>query len=163
MPTLANKVTLITGAAGSIGTAVARRFVADGARVALAEIREEDVARLAHELQGLALTLDVRSDESWAAATAATIDRFGRMDILINNAGVADPANLEEVSLEKWDQHVAVNQTGVILGMRHAAPHMRAPAAGRSSTSPRFTASSAVLLEAAARWPTRRPRAPCGS
>jgi NAD(P)-dependent dehydrogenase (short-subunit alcohol dehydrogenase family) len=130
MPSLSDKVALITGAAGSIGTAVAGRFVADGARVALADIRAEDVVRLADELGGLALDLDVRSDASWATATAATVERFGRLDILINNAGIGVPENLEEVSLETWDQHVAVNQTGVFLGRRHAVPHMRAAGAG---------------------------------
>jgi NAD(P)-dependent dehydrogenase (short-subunit alcohol dehydrogenase family) len=123
-------VALITGAAGSLGMATARRFAHDGAQLVLTDVRADDLRALAEEVGGLAVTHDVRSDESWAAAVAAACDRFGRLTVLVNNAGIGDPAGVEEVSLDLWDQHLAVNQTGVLLGMRHAAPAMRAAGGG---------------------------------
>jgi NAD(P)-dependent dehydrogenase (short-subunit alcohol dehydrogenase family) len=127
---LADRVALITGGAGTIGRATARRFAQEGARVAVADLRLEDVEPLAAELGALGLELDVRSDESWAAAIGAITQRFGRLDVLVNNAGIADSAGVEEVDIETWNQVLAVNQTGVLLGMRHAAPEMRRAGGG---------------------------------
>jgi NAD(P)-dependent dehydrogenase (short-subunit alcohol dehydrogenase family) len=127
---LENVVALITGAAGTLGSATARRFARDGAKVVLTDVSPDDIGALAEELGGLALTLDVRSDGSWAAAIAASVEHFGRLDVLVNNAGVGDPAGLEDVPLEVWDQHLAVNQTGVLLGMRNAAPALRRAGGG---------------------------------
>jgi NAD(P)-dependent dehydrogenase (short-subunit alcohol dehydrogenase family) len=127
---LENVVALITGGAGTIGSATARRLVRDGAEVVVADLLTTDVARLADELDGLALTLDVRSDDSWASAIAAAADRFGKLNVLVNNAGIGDPAGLEALSLDSWHQHLAINQTGVLLGMRHAAPAMRRAGGG---------------------------------
>jgi 3alpha(or 20beta)-hydroxysteroid dehydrogenase len=123
-------VALVTGAAGALGTATARRLARDGAQLALTDVREADVRALAGGLDALALTHDVRSDDSWAAAVAATRERFGRLTVLINNAGIGDPIGLLDVPLELWDRHVAINQTGVFLGMRHAAPELRAAGGG---------------------------------
>jgi NAD(P)-dependent dehydrogenase (short-subunit alcohol dehydrogenase family) len=122
---LDNLVALVTGGAGTIGRATVRRFAREGAKVAVADLRLDDVEPLAAELGGLALELDVRSDESWAVAVAALRSRFGQLDVLVNNAGIADSAGVEALDLEIWDQVLAVNQTGVLLGMRHAAPEMR--------------------------------------
>jgi NAD(P)-dependent dehydrogenase (short-subunit alcohol dehydrogenase family) len=122
---LDNLVALVTGGAGTIGRATVRRFAREGAKVAVADLRLDDVEPLAAELGGLALELDVRSDESWAVAVAALRSRFGQLDVLVNNAGIADSAGVESLDLEIWDQVLAVNQTGVLLGMRHAAPEMR--------------------------------------
>jgi NAD(P)-dependent dehydrogenase (short-subunit alcohol dehydrogenase family) len=98
--------------------------------VAAADLTVEAVQPLAKEVDGLALALDVRSDASWADAVAAVVGRWGRLDVLVNNAGIADRAGVEEVSLDAWAQVLAVNQTGVLLGMRHAAPVMRRAGGG---------------------------------
>jgi NAD(P)-dependent dehydrogenase (short-subunit alcohol dehydrogenase family) len=129
-PSLNNEVALITGASGAIGSATARRFVRDGAQVVVTDVRDEGLSALADELGGLALEHDVTSDESWGAVVAAAQQRFGKLTVLVNNAGVGDPAGLENVDLEVWEQHIAVNQTGVLLGMRHAAPAIRAAGGG---------------------------------
>ena len=128
--TLKGVVALITGAAGSIGTATARRFAQDGAQLVLTDVRADGLDGLAAELDALALDHDVASDESWAAAVEATIARFGTLTVLVNNAGVGHPAGVEDVELSMWEHHLAVNQTGVLLGMRHAAPPMRASGGG---------------------------------
>jgi NAD(P)-dependent dehydrogenase (short-subunit alcohol dehydrogenase family) len=127
---LADRVALVTGGAGTIGRATAHRFAQEGARVALADLRLADVEPLAAEIKGLGLELDVRSDASWGAAIAATISRFGQLDVLVNNAGIADSAGVEDVDLQVWSEVLAVNQTGVLLGMRHAAPEMRRAGGG---------------------------------
>jgi NAD(P)-dependent dehydrogenase (short-subunit alcohol dehydrogenase family) len=127
---LQGAVALITGGAGSIGSATARRLHDDGAQVVIADVRTDDAQALADEVDGLAVTLDVREDESWAGAIAAAVERFGKLTVLVNNAGIGDPAGFEEMPMESWHQHLAINQTGVLLGMRHAAPAMRAAGGG---------------------------------
>lgn len=122
---LEDSVALITGAAGAIGMATARRFAHEGARVVVTDVRDDSLSALADEVGGLALQHDVASDDSWGAALAAALERFGRLTVLVNNAGIGDPAGLENVTLDSWQRHIAVNQTGVLLGMRHAAPAMR--------------------------------------
>lgn len=125
-------VALITGAGGSIGAATARRFARDGARLVLTDLRADAVDELAAELEGdaLALAHDVASDSSWSAVLEAALARFGTLTVLVNNAGVADHAGVEGVDLQTWERIVAVNQTGVLLGMRHAVPAMRAAGGG---------------------------------
>lgn len=122
---LDDRVALITGGAGAIGRATARRFAREGARVAVADLPGSGGAALAAEIGGIAVDLDVRSDASWTAAVATVMERYGALHVLVNNAGIADGAGVEEVGLETWEAIVAVNQTGVLLGMRHAAPPMR--------------------------------------
>jgi cyclopentanol dehydrogenase len=127
---LQGAVALITGAAGGIGSATARRFSAEGADVVLTDIRAADCAAVADEVGGLALEHDVTSDASWAAVVAAALERFGRLTVLVNNAGVADTSGILDQTLELWDRVIAINQTGVMLGMRHAAPPMREAGGG---------------------------------
>ncbi|MCW3068127.1 MAG: 3alpha(or 20beta)-hydroxysteroid dehydrogenase [Solirubrobacterales bacterium] len=123
-------VALITGAGGSLGSAAARRLAQDGARVAVADLRAEGRGALAEELDGLALSLQVESEDSWKAAVAAVRDWAGPMTILVNCAGIGDGCGLEDLSMSRWHELLAVNQTGVLLGMRFAAPEMRSAGEG---------------------------------
>jgi NAD(P)-dependent dehydrogenase (short-subunit alcohol dehydrogenase family) len=116
---------LVTGGAGSLGAAAARRLVAEGAKVAVTDTNVAAAEELADELGCLALEHDVTSAESWTAAVAAMVERHGELTALVNNAGVGSPAGVMEVELDTWDLHLAVNQTGVLLGMRAAVPSMR--------------------------------------
>jgi 3alpha(or 20beta)-hydroxysteroid dehydrogenase/cyclopentanol dehydrogenase len=127
---LEGAVALVTGAAGSIGTATARRLSRDGAELVVTDLRASELDGLASELGAIAVVHDVSSEESWAEALAATLDRFGKLTALVNNAGVGHPAGVEDVDLELWEQHLAVNQTGVLLGMRYAVPAMRRSGGG---------------------------------
>jgi 3alpha(or 20beta)-hydroxysteroid dehydrogenase len=128
MGELSGEVALISGAAGGIGLATARAFLAEGARVALADI---DTARLAESVQTLgpdavAVPLDVTRRDSWEAAVAATVARFGHLSILVNNAGISEPADIETLSDDAWRRHLDINLTGVFLGMQVATPALRA-------------------------------------
>ncbi len=125
MGRLDGKVALITGAAGGIGAATAKLFASQGARLVLA-----DLAPLAAAPDVLTLHLDVTDEAGWSAAMEQAIARFGRLDVLVNNAGIFKMAPLEETSVAMFEQTVRINQLGVFLGMRAAAPVMKAQGAG---------------------------------
>ncbi len=126
---LEGKVALITGAAGGIGRAAAELFVAEGARVVLADIDAGAVAALAQQLGSTNAShchTDVGDEASMQAAVRLAEDRFGGLDILIANAGIEGPiASIEDYPLEAFDRVQRVNVRGVWLGIRHAAPAMR--------------------------------------
>jgi NAD(P)-dependent dehydrogenase (short-subunit alcohol dehydrogenase family) len=123
------KVALVTGAARGIGLAVAKRFLAEGWRVALLDIEDEllhgAVAALADPDHTLALPCDVSDAGAVTAAMARMNARFGRLDALVNNAGVAVFAPLLETSDDDWNRVLAVNLTGPFLCTKAAAPLMR--------------------------------------
>ena len=123
------KVALITGAARGIGLATAKRFLAEGWRVALLDIEREllqgAVAALANSDNTLALPCDVSDADAVATAIATVSQRFGRLDALVNNAGVAVFAPLLETSDEDWNRVLAVNLTGPFICTKAAAPLMR--------------------------------------
>jgi NAD(P)-dependent dehydrogenase (short-subunit alcohol dehydrogenase family) len=123
------KVALVTGAARGIGLAVAKRFLADGWRVALLDIEHDllrgAVAGLANPDSTMALDCDVSDADAVAAAITAMSRRFGRLDALVNNAGIAVFAPLLETSNQDWSRILAVNLTGPFLCTKAAAPLMR--------------------------------------
>ncbi|MET3843294.1 SDR family oxidoreductase [Bradyrhizobium sp. OAE829] len=129
MPPSLSKVALVTGAARGIGLATAKRFLADGWRVALLDIEGEllrgAVAALADPDNTLALHCDVSDAGAVASAMTNMIGRFGRLDALVNNAGVAVFAPLLETSDEDWNRILAVNLTGPFICTKAAAPLMR--------------------------------------
>lgn len=132
MGRLDGKVALITGGARGQGLASGREFVAEGARVALADVLDAEGKEAAEALGESAhyLHLDVTEEEDWAAAVAEVEQRFGRLDVLINNAGIVRFSALEETSLDQYLEVVGVNQLGVFLGMRAVVPAMRRLGAG---------------------------------
>ena len=123
-----DKVVLISGGARGMGAAHARTLVEAGSRVAIGDVRVDDGTALASELgeRCLFVPLDVTSSESWEAAVAATTGRFGGLDGLVNNAGILVTESLERSTRDHRDRVIAVNQTGVYLGMQAALPALRA-------------------------------------
>jgi NAD(P)-dependent dehydrogenase (short-subunit alcohol dehydrogenase family) len=125
MTTPIQKVALVTGAARGIGLATAKRFLADGWRVALLDIErallDEAVAALADPEHTLAIHCDVSDAGAVAAAMAAVNSRFGRLDALVNNAGIAVFAPLLETEDQDWNRVLAVNLTGPFLCTKAAA------------------------------------------
>lgn len=129
MTTSITKVALITGAARGIGLATAKRFLAEGWAVALIDIEEQQLreaaASLADPVNVLALTCDVSDAKAVSVAMARIIERFGRLDALVNNAGVAVFKPILETADDEWDRVLAVNLTGPFLCIKAAAPLMR--------------------------------------
>lgn len=129
---LSGKVALLTGGARGLGAAQARRFVDEGARVVIADIADEIGTALAGELGDAAAYrhLDVRSESEWAAGVALAFDRFGRLDALVNNAGVYRTGSLVDMAIEDARLLVDVNQWGTLLGMRAVAPELKRAGGG---------------------------------
>lgn len=131
MADLEGKAVLITGASRGIGAAAARAFAAAGARVGLMARSEAAVATLAREIGGLPLAGDVARAEDMERAVARLHAEAGRLDVLVNNAGLIDPiAGLAEADPAAWGQAIDVNLKGVFHGIRAALPRMRAAGGG---------------------------------
>jgi len=138
MGRLAGKVALVTGAARGIGLGIAEAFVREGATTILSDIRDEEGAAAAKRLGVPAeyRRLDVREESQWEAAMADILGRHGKLDVLVNNAGITGfedgfvPHNPEQVSLEAWHAVLATNLDGTMLGCKHAIRAMRPAGTG---------------------------------
>lgn len=127
---LEGKVALITGAARGMGACEARMFAKEGAKVAVADIAEEEahsvVAAILEEGgEAFFVLLDVSSEEQWAEAVADVITRYGALDILVNNAGIDGAHEPYLLDSGHWDTVMAINGKGVFLGMKYALQEMR--------------------------------------
>ena len=132
MGRLDGKIALITGAARGMGKAYAQLFAAEGAKVALGDIRDDEGQALAESIGENAIyrSLDVTSEIAWQEAIAATEAAFGHVTTLVNNAGIAESAPFYEMSLESFERVTSVLQTGVFLGMKSIVPSMTAAGGG---------------------------------
>jgi NAD(P)-dependent dehydrogenase (short-subunit alcohol dehydrogenase family) len=127
---LAGKTALITGAAGGIGAEIARRFREEGASVFVCDVKQEEGEKTAASMGAVFILLDVASEESWKAALSVVLERTGRLDVLVNNAGINVRKNIEEMPVESFDAMFAVNVKGPFLGIKHSLPIMRAAGGG---------------------------------
>ena len=133
---LNDKVALVTGAARGIGAATARRFVSEGAQVVLADRRREQGEALRDELEAkrsgsaIFVELDVGQEEGWRAAVEQSLLSFGRIDVLVNNAGVIRVAPIEEIDLEMFEKVIGTNLRGTFLGIRSVASCMKRAGGG---------------------------------
>jgi NAD(P)-dependent dehydrogenase (short-subunit alcohol dehydrogenase family) len=130
------KVVVVTGASSGIGAAVATEFAAAGARLILAARRRDRLdaligERLPADCEAAAVDCDVREESNVRALFAAGLNRFGRIDILINNAGIADHTPTAELSLARWSEVIDTNLTGAFLCAREAFGIMRRQGGGR--------------------------------
>jgi cyclopentanol dehydrogenase len=130
MDRLTNKVALVSGAAKGIGRSIAAALALEGAAVVLADVDAENgqTATTAIERKGghaRFVELDVTQESQWTHVVASVTDAFGRLDVLVNNAGIFLLGSTEETSLEVWDKTFAVNVRGVFLGSKAAIPAMR--------------------------------------
>ncbi len=131
MGRLDDKVAVITGGASGIGEASVRLFAAEGAEVVVADVQDERGGRLAAELGAEYVHADVTREEDVEAAVSHAVDVFGRLDCMFNNAGISGAVGpIESVTVEAFDRTVAVLLRGVFLGIKHAAPVMRAQGGG---------------------------------
>jgi 3(or 17)beta-hydroxysteroid dehydrogenase len=129
---VAGKVAIVTGGASGIGAATVRALVAEGATAVVADVDREGGEKLAKELGGAALFArhDVSDEAAWVRLIADTEARFGKLDVLVNNAGIIVVADVEQTTVEQWRRIHAVNAEGVFLGCKHAIPALRRAGGG---------------------------------
>ena len=132
---LAGKVALVSGGASGIGAAHLRVFTAEGAKVVAGDVQEEQGRAAVDAVnksggEAVFVRLDVTKEADWANAVKEATSRFGKLTTLINNAGVYWPSGVEAETTEGWNKMIAVNQTGVWLGMKTALPMMRQAGGG---------------------------------
>jgi 3alpha(or 20beta)-hydroxysteroid dehydrogenase len=159
-PRLDGKVAVITGSAGGIGAAAARRLAQEGAQLTLTDADAQGAQRLADELGECASGLrhDVTSEQDWQAVLAHALATHGRVDVLLNNAGVFLAAQLTDTSLEDFRRVMDVNVTGVFLGMRTFAATMIEQRAGsviNLSSVAGLTGPPFLTAYAASKWAVR--------
>jgi cyclopentanol dehydrogenase len=136
MGKLDGKVALISGGARGQGAAEAETFVREGARVVFGDVRDDDGKKVEAAIragggEAVYVHLDVASEADWQAAVQTAVERYGKLDILINNAAITIArAPIEERTVAEWDQVMAVNARGVFLGTKHAIPAMRRAGGG---------------------------------
>jgi NAD(P)-dependent dehydrogenase (short-subunit alcohol dehydrogenase family) len=144
---LSGKVALITGGGSGIGEATAKRFAEEGARVVVADIDDEAGRRVAGEIgseRALAVHGDITRAESAGEVVRRTIDRFGRLDVLHNNAAAGAAGRIADLDDEAWTRTVALNLTGHVLVTRAALPHMLDRGAGAIVN---MSTAAAVMVE----------------
>jgi cyclopentanol dehydrogenase len=131
MGKLDGKVALISGGARGQGAAEVRVFAREGARVVFGDVRDDEGRRVEADIQAAGgqavyVHLDVAREDDWRRAVALALERWGRLDVLVNNAAIVIPRRpIEERTVEDWDRVMAVNARGVFLGTKHAIPAMR--------------------------------------
>ena len=133
---LAGRVAVVTGAAQGMGRAVAERFAAEGAALVLVDVQEAGLAALATGLRAQGAVVmervcDVADADRVAATVAATMAEYGRLDVLVNAAGIMHPTRFAELTVAQWDRMMAVNLRGTFLMLHAAYPHMLAQGDGR--------------------------------
>jgi NAD(P)-dependent dehydrogenase (short-subunit alcohol dehydrogenase family) len=128
---LSDRVCIVTGGASGIGRAIAARFCVEGARVAVADVDAAGAEAAARELDGLAVPTDVRDAAAVDRLVRATLETFGRVDVLVNSAGIGRLGSALETSPEAWDEVLAVNLTGTFLVSRRVAQEMVAARRGK--------------------------------
>lgn len=160
MGRLQGKAAIVTGAARGMGAATARLFAAEGARVAIADILDEEGEALAAAIGGSAIYvhLDVADEDQWRVALCAVRDAHGSVDVLVNNAGIMAPATIVDLSLAEFNRVIGINLTGTFLGMKHCAPLMMARGSGsivNISSTEGLEGMNAMGAYAASKWGVR--------
>jgi len=160
---LEGKVALISGGARGMGAVEARMFAKEGAKVAIGDLLEDEGRKVVEQIneaggQALFVRLDVTSESDWLKAVAATVGAFGKLDVLVNNAGIRAQGKVEDVTVEAWDQVMNVNAKGTFLGTKAAIPEMRRAGGGSiinissqlglvgtATSSPQYSASKGAI------------------
>jgi 3alpha(or 20beta)-hydroxysteroid dehydrogenase len=160
MGRLDGKVAMITGAARGTGEATARLFAAEGARVVIGDVLDDEGARVAQAIGASAhfVHLDVTSESDWRAAVAETRERFGPAEVLVNNAGVLLMAAIEDTALADFERVVRVNQTGTFLGIKSVLACMKEIGRGsivNISSIDGVTAKNGLVAYASSKWAVR--------
>ncbi len=126
---VAGKVALVSGGARGLGEAQAKLLAAEGAKVAIGDLLEDEGKKVEAEInelggEALFMRLDVTQADQWQEVIDETVSRFGKLDVLVNNAGIGGRGGLEDMTEDEWDEVMAVNAKGVFLGTKLAMPEI---------------------------------------
>ena len=132
---LQGKVALISGGSRGMGAVEAALFAKEGAKVMVGDVREDEGRSLVEKINSeggdaVFSLLDVTSEKDWDVAVSEAVSRFGKLDVLVNNAGVSARGSIEETTVADWDRVMDINAKGVFLGTRSAIPEMRKAGGG---------------------------------
>ena len=132
---LEGKVALITGGAHGMGAVEAKLFAREGARVAIADLREDDGRKVEAEIveaggQAVFLPMDVTQEDAWRNAVTHILERFDELNVLVNNAGISGGITSDLLDTASWDRLMEINAKGVFLGIKYAIPEMRKTGGG---------------------------------
>ena len=130
MSRLNNKVAIVSGSAEGIGEATAKLFAKEGAKVVVADINETKGKKVVNDIQqaggeAIYFSLDVTKEKGWQDLMNATTQKYGKLNVLVNNAGISRAKDIENTSLDDWNAIMAVNATGVFLGTKYAIETMK--------------------------------------
>ncbi|WP_068777563.1 SDR family NAD(P)-dependent oxidoreductase [Paenibacillus sp. FJAT-26967] len=135
MGRLEDKVVIITGAAMGQGAAEAKLFAKEGAKVVATDLQEAQLDQVVQEItrqggQAIAVKHNVASEEDWKNVAAQAVKHFGKIDVLVNNAGVSTDTTLDTFTIEEWNKVLSINLTGCIVGMKYVVPEMKKAGGG---------------------------------
>lgn len=130
MAMLVDKVAIVTGAGSGMGREEALLLAREGAKVVATDINEAGVQAVVKEIEGAggeaaAFSHNVASEDEWVKVVDGAIQKYGKVDVLVNNAGISHAAGLLETTMEQWNKVIHINLTSVFLGMKHVIPHMQ--------------------------------------
>ncbi len=135
MGRLDGKVAIITGAAMGMGALEAKMFAKEGARVVATDLQEEKLKEVVGEInekggKAIAVKHDVASEAGWKEVVKQAVDAFGKVNVLVNNAGIVIQKNAEQITLDEWNKLMDINLTGNFLGIKYVIPEMRKAGGG---------------------------------
>ncbi|QRG67026.1 glucose 1-dehydrogenase [Brevibacillus choshinensis] len=130
MGRLAGKVAIITGAAMGMGASEAKLFAKEGAKVIATDVQVESLNQMVREIRAdggdaVALKHDVTSEEEWKSVIAEAVRQYGKVDVLVNNAGVASPKTIANMEMAEWNKIMDINLNGCVIGMKYVIPEMQ--------------------------------------
>jgi NAD(P)-dependent dehydrogenase (short-subunit alcohol dehydrogenase family) len=140
MGRLKDKIAIITGGASGMGASMVKLFVKEGATVIAADINEENLQTIAALDNVEGMKLDVSSDEDWEELAKAVVDRYGRIDILINNAGISSEKTADQITEADWTLMHKINSFGPFLGIKHVSKYMKEAGKGSIVNTCSYTA-----------------------
>lgn len=140
MNRLQNKIAIVTGGSSGIGRKTVELFIQEGATVIACDINEEALTQLKKEVPVTTKKLDISSEENWQQVLKEINEEFGRIDILINNAGVSSDKGLAQTTPKDWEFQYKINSLGPFLGMKHVTPYMKENKGGAIVNTVSYTA-----------------------